>query len=83
VPRRRPDRIARAWLKATRKLERVTPRAATEGPLDYSRRVADARPDLAEQVTALAMRYARLRFGPAAEAADVVTLEREVRSLAV
>ena len=83
VPRLRPDRIARAWLRATRKLQRITPRAASEGPLEYARRVADARPDLAAPVTALALHYARLRFGPAGDAAEVATLERAVRSLAV
>src|SRR5690349_14384401 len=41
VARVRPDRIARAWLKATRKLERVTPRAASEGPMEYARRVGN------------------------------------------
>jgi transglutaminase-like putative cysteine protease len=88
VPRLRPDRVARAWLRATRKLARVTPRAASEGPLEYARRVGAARPDLAERVTALALRYARLRFGPRAGAAgqdhqQILTLEREVRALAV
>ncbi|HKU89036.1 MAG TPA: transglutaminaseTgpA domain-containing protein, partial [Steroidobacteraceae bacterium] len=83
VPRRRPDRIARAWLRATRKLERVTPRAASEGPLEYARRVGLARPDLAEPVAALALRYARLRFGPAEDAAEIAVLERDVRALAV
>lgn len=83
VPRRRPDRIARAWLRATRKLERITPRAASEGPLEYARRVGEARPDLAERVTALAQRYARLRFGPSADGAELHLLEREVRALAV
>jgi len=83
VPRVRPDRIARAWLKATRKLGRITPRAASEGPLEYARRVGDARPDLAGRVAALALRYARLRFGPDADAAELASLEREVRSLAV
>jgi hypothetical protein len=83
VPRVRPDRIARAWLKATRKLARVTPRAASEGPLEYAHRVGNTRPDLAERVAALALRYARLRFGPAADAAELASLEREVRSLAV
>jgi len=83
VPRRRPDRIARAWLRATRKLERITPRAASEGPLEYARRVGDARPELAGRVAALALRYARLRFGPSADSAEVAALEREVRTLAV
>ena len=36
---------------------------ASEGPLDYSQRVATARPDLAEPVTAFAKLYASLRYG--------------------
>jgi hypothetical protein len=83
VARMRPDRIGRAWLRATRKLARVTPRAASEGPLDYAQRIAAARPDLATPVKALAVQYARLRFGPAANAGEVSTLERDVRRLAV
>ena len=82
VARTRPDRIGRAWLKATRKLARVATRNVDEGPLDYARRVGIARPDLAAAVGALAQRYARLRFGPAAPPADVAALEREVRQLA-
>ena len=83
VARMRPDRIGRAWLRATRKLARVTPRAASEGPLDYAQRIAAARPDLATPVKALAVQYARLRFGPAANSGEVSTLERDVRRLAV
>jgi transglutaminase-like putative cysteine protease len=93
MPRRRPDRLARAWLAATRKLARVTPRASHEGPLEYARRVGKARPDLAPQVAALAMHYAKLRFGPAgagdeargrtAPNRQIAALEREVRTLAV
>jgi transglutaminase-like putative cysteine protease len=83
VPRVRPDRIARAWLAATRKLARIAPRGASEGPLEYAGRIGVARPDLATPVAALAARYARLRFGPSALHADVIELEREVRELAV
>ena len=84
VARVKPDRIGRAWLRATRKLARVAPpRAAHEGPLDYAERIAVSRPDLAVPVKALAVQYARLRFGSAANAADVASLEREVRRLAV
>lgn len=83
VARIKPDRIARAWLRATRKLERVAPpRTASEGPLDFARRIALARPDLAAGVTSLAQRYARLRFGPAPDAAQIAEFEREVRRLA-
>ena len=83
VPRVRPDRIARAWLKATRKLGRVTPRAASEGPMEYASRVAAARPDLAVHVQALALRYAHLRFGPKRSFSEVAALENEVRQLSV
>jgi hypothetical protein len=84
VARVKPDRIGRAWLRATRKLARVAPpRAASEGPFDYADRIAAARPDLAAPVKALAAQYARLRFGPAANAGDVASLERDVRRLAV
>ncbi len=78
------DRIARAWLRATRKLASVAaPRAADEGPYDFAQRIALARPDLAANVEALAARYARLRFGPAANQEDIARFEREVRQLAV
>lgn len=80
VARMRPDRIGRAWLRATRKLARVTPRAADEGPLAYAARVATARPDLAAPVQAIAQRYARLRYGAAARD-DIAELERDVRRL--
>ncbi|HEV7608613.1 MAG TPA: DUF3488 and transglutaminase-like domain-containing protein [Steroidobacteraceae bacterium] len=82
VARAKPDRIGRAWIRATRKLERAAPaRAATEGPMDYARRVSERRPDLAERVNALAALYARLRFGPVASLQDVAALEHEVRNL--
>ena len=83
LARGKPDRIARAWLRATRKLAPVVPRATHEGPLDYAQRVGAERPDLSAPVTALALRYARLRFGPAANDADIGVFEREVRQLAV
>ena len=83
VARARPDRIGRAWLKATRKLAKVSPRNSEEGPLDYARRLGESRPDLAATVTSLAEQYARLRYGPAAASADVAGLERDVRKLAV
>jgi protein-glutamine gamma-glutamyltransferase len=84
VGRAKPDRIGRAWLQATRKLARVVPeRALDEGPMDYARRVAHRRPDLAQRVTALAELYAKLRFGAVASHDDVVALEREVRNLSV
>lgn len=83
VAKIRPDRIGRAWLRATRKLAKVAPaRAPDEGPLAFAARIARARPDLAPQVNAIAARYAQLRFGPEAAPDEVDSLEREVRSLA-
>jgi transglutaminase-like putative cysteine protease len=84
VARMKPDRIGRAWIRATRKLARVAPaRAPAEGPMEYARRVGAHRPDLAPRIEALASLYARLRFGREASHQDVAALEREVRNLAV
>ena len=84
VARVKPDRIGRAWLRATRKLARVAPaRAAAEGPIAYAERVGEQRPDLAERIAALASRYATLRFGREASHQDIVAFEREVRNFAV
>jgi transglutaminase-like putative cysteine protease len=84
VARTRPDRLARAWLTANRKLARVAPaRAADEGPLDYARRIGAARPDLAAPVRELARAYARLRFGATSPSKDVAGFERDVRRLNV
>jgi len=84
LARGKPDRVGRAWLRATRKLARVAgPRAASEGPYDFARRVAAARPDLGARMQSLASNYARLRFGPAANREDVAAFERDVRRLAV
>jgi transglutaminase-like putative cysteine protease len=84
VARLKPDRIGRAWLDATRKLARVAPpRAPTEGPLAYAGRIAAARPELAAAVTDIALRYAALRFGPAANDAAIAELRERVRRLAV
>jgi transglutaminase-like putative cysteine protease len=84
VAREKPDRIARAWLAATRKLEKVAaPRAPHEGALTYARRISAQHPHLADGITAVATRYVRLRYGPEAANEDITALEREVRQLAV
>jgi protein-glutamine gamma-glutamyltransferase len=84
VPRVKPDRIARAWLRATRKLERIAPaREPSEGALTYAHRIAGLHPALAGPVISIAERYTALRFGPGPPMpGDVVALEREVRRLA-
>lgn len=82
VARQKPDRIGRAWLRATRKLASIAPaRASAEGPMDYARRVGVQRPDLSAKVDALATLYTQLRFGRGASHQDIVTFEREVRNL--
>jgi transglutaminase-like putative cysteine protease len=83
VPRARPDRLARAWLKANRKLAKLAaPRAPSEGAMDYARRISQQHPQLAAQVTAIASRYTRLRYGDGAPASEIAELERDVRQLA-
>jgi transglutaminase-like putative cysteine protease len=83
VAKRRPDRIARAWIRATRKLSKVAPpRAADEGPLAFAARIAAARPDLASHVNAIATRYARLRYGAGVPQEEVENLEADVKNLA-
>jgi protein-glutamine gamma-glutamyltransferase len=84
VARDKPDRIARAWLKATRKLARIAaPRAPGEGAMHYAERVAAQHPHLAQDILAVATRYTRLRFGPEAANEDIAALEQQVRRLAV
>jgi transglutaminase-like putative cysteine protease len=82
VARVKPDRIGRAWLKATGKLAGVAPREPSEGAMNYARRVAALDPARGDQVIALATLYTRLRFGPEPDEAQVAALEREVRKLA-
>ena len=60
-----------------RRLERRgLPRRASEGPLDYGRRLVSARPDLAPQVTHFLALYARARYAPDPDAG----LQRELET---
>lgn len=62
--RLRLDPSQRAWRRLSRKLARVgLERRPGEGPLDYAERVRRRRPDLGDQVAAIASVYARLRYG--------------------
>ncbi|HEY3784969.1 MAG TPA: DUF3488 and transglutaminase-like domain-containing protein [Steroidobacteraceae bacterium] len=59
-----PDRLARAYGRLCRKLTRAgLGRESTQGPLAYAQEIERARPDLAEAIRPLLMRYADLRFG--------------------
>jgi hypothetical protein len=74
------DSLTRSWRMFERKLRQAAaPRAQHEGPLAYAERVGRSRPDIANIVIALARRYARLRYGPAATAADLEQFRRAVR----
>jgi transglutaminase-like putative cysteine protease len=87
APGRRPDKLARAYARLCRKLARAgAPRDAHLGPLGYVDKVKRRRPDLAEKVRVLLMRYAQLRYGPSpgsSYAADITAFEREVARLRV
>jgi transglutaminase-like putative cysteine protease len=81
---RRADRLARAYQRLCAKLARVAPpRAAHQGPLDYSETVLERRPDLRAPVVALFGRYAELRYGPTASAAEVAAFARAVARFSV
>ncbi len=61
--KREQDKVQTAWLKVCRKLAKAgMPRAAHEGPQDYAKRVAIARPDLKDAIHDLANRYSALRY---------------------
>ncbi len=72
----RPDRLARAYERLCGKLAREgLPRAAHQGPLAYADAVHESRPDLAEKVRTLLMKYAQLRYGAALPSDDTYAAE--------
>ena len=75
----RADPLTRAWRRIERKLgNSVAPRAPYEGPIAYAERIGTLHPRLAPSLRALARRYARLRYGPAASSADLERFRRAV-----
>lgn len=75
------DTLARAWRTLERKLElSVAARAPHEGPLAFAERVGRLRPELGPGLRALARRYARLRYGPPASAAELAKFRRAARA---
>ncbi len=68
---RRPARHADPWMRLWQRLCRrlasagVPPCAASEGPLAFAKRVAHARPDLAEQMGRMTEMYVSGRYGSA------------------
>lgn len=83
--RQMPDPVQRAWLGLCRKLARHgLERQPDEGPLDYSRRIAQARPSLAAELQHIAALYIGLRYGdvpPDSRAAGLKPLRRAIARL--
>jgi transglutaminase-like putative cysteine protease len=79
----RRDALARTWLRLETALAKTGfPRASHEGPLAYAERVGAAAPALALPLTAIARRYATLRYGAAQVSDDDnVQLRAEVNRL--
>ena len=76
------DGLSRSWRALERKLRGAAePRAPYESTMAYAERVGRAHPELSSTLTALARRYARLRYGPAASAAELEQFRRAVRLL--
>jgi transglutaminase-like putative cysteine protease len=86
-PRAQPgaeDGLSRSWRALERRLRRLAPaRAAYECPTDYAARVGRAHPELSAPLSALARRYARLRYGPSASLVQLQQFRRAVRRLRV
>ncbi len=62
--RRSVDPAQALWLKATAKLaRRGLPPLPWEGPRDYARRIATARPAIAQEIDAISSLYAGARYG--------------------
>jgi transglutaminase-like putative cysteine protease len=74
--------LDRAWARFSAKLARQgLARAPSEGPLDYGRRLAAARPANAGALTAICTDYARLRYRPPASHQEICKLIHSVARL--
>lgn len=80
--RRNTDPAVRAWERFCRKLAaRGLPRSPQEGPMDYARRIAAARPELAAEVRLIAERYVASRYqAPDPDRDHQAALVRAVRA---
>lgn len=75
------DPATRLYLRLCKRLARKgLPRHPHEGPLDYTRRVAEQRPDLAAHLRLAGTLYARLRYSEA-HARELQRLRRLVQQL--
>lgn len=79
---RQSDKVQAAWLKLCRKLAKTgLPRAPHEGAFDYAKRIAAARPELADAMHDLATRYNALRYEAAQD--ELAQLEFSKRAAAL
>jgi protein-glutamine gamma-glutamyltransferase len=75
------DRAQAAWLRFCARLARVgLKRDAAEGPVDFARRVAARRPELAADVSRVVEAYVAARYWPAPGANSLARLEALVRA---
>ena len=86
---REHDPVERAWKTFCKRLARAgTPRAPSEGPLDYGRRAAgellrggaNVRADAVAAIPTIAAGYARLRYGPKPDKVRVQQFTQLVRN---
>ncbi|MBS0545937.1 MAG: DUF3488 domain-containing transglutaminase family protein [Proteobacteria bacterium] len=78
--RRTRDPLERSWQTFCNRLARAGhPRAPWEGPRDYGRRLAAALPRQADELLRLTELYGRLRYGAAADRAEIRALNRQIR----
>ncbi|MCC5811045.1 MAG: DUF3488 domain-containing transglutaminase family protein [Ectothiorhodospiraceae bacterium] len=78
-PARRPDPAQRAWERFCRRMETTgLPRRPQEGPRDYARRVATARPDLEQDVEGITSHYIALRYGREPHESELQSLHQRV-----
>jgi hypothetical protein len=80
--RKAEDALDRAWRRLSKRLaRRGLERQPWEGAHDYARRVALAIPELEAAMRAIGDNYARLRYGPEPDAAQVQALIRKIKTL--
>lgn len=84
APPRDADPLQRAWRRLCARLAALgLARHVAEGPLDYARRIRAERPRLDPQVSEAIEAYAKLRYGPAPAATEVVELARRLTRLSL
>ncbi|MEM9057802.1 MAG: DUF3488 and transglutaminase-like domain-containing protein [Pseudomonadota bacterium] len=77
-----PDPVATVYNRFCARLARKgVARGAAEGPLDFARRAAEARPAAASDIVAITRLYLALRYSAAPANGDLASLKRSVRAL--